>query len=572
MQFAIQSSQPDSVFRLFCGRLFNIPVYQRPYEWEIDKCEKLWDDIESYFDDPDDEGYFLGILVLIAKDRKQFHLDVVDGQQRLISLSLLLRALYDRASENGNIRQCLYVLDDEAKETVGFRLTSEVHENEEQKHLQQWLASSGGAIDPKSENTYERNLAVFRQKVATIPQEQVGAFIKNLLENVYLLPVFCDNRDKALTIFETINNRGQDLTDADIFKAILYGLAKEEKSETDFIDRWNKLGLGFEDKAPKDDPRTFWFRCYMHILRGNRGDTTKTVGMRSFFIDGRVYKKEYVAEYKLESCSWQKTLDALERIKQAWIILDTTQNNTFQNWKYVLETFKNDVWVSPLVAFVYAKIRDGMNIDGQPSREFSLGCGLFMQNIIRFLHSKGFDNTLEMPAVQDEMFRATVCAIKNHPYQPNIKLHEAFKKKLRDNIKSPSFRKGFCAIFEVLTRLQLVKNGDWTDVGYVFQEVSVEHILPQTWEPHYSDIWNEATVNAVVNTLGNLCLLEKVLNIKGSHDFFSKKRKEYIKSEFMTAKNLVLEVHGDWTVDIHKTRHDSITGVIEQFLSNGYVD
>jgi len=587
MKFALETSKPESVYRLFCEQLFNIPVYQRPYEWEIDKCEKLWDDIYSYFDTPDEVGYFLGILVLIKQSHNQF--DVVDGQQRLISLLLLLRALYQRAGENVKVRQCLYVLDDAAEQISGFRLTSEVHGNEEQKPLQHWLSADTSIreANEKSNNTYERNLSFFRQKADTIPAERVGAFIRTLLDTVYLLPVFCEDIDKALTIFETINNRGQDLTDADIFKALLYEQAKKDNTEKDFIDQWNELGRGLENwKETKNDPRTFLFRCYMHILRGSRvvevtenhatidkGDTTKTVGMRSFFIDGRVYKKEEVKEYKLTSHNWGHTLDALGQIKQAWIILNTTNDDAFQNWKCVLKSFKNDVWIHPLVTFIYVKIRDGLNIDeehgAQPDKTFIRECCQFMKNIIRFLYSKGFDSTLEMRAVQDEMFRATVCAAKGRPYQPNIRLHDAFKEKLRGTIKSPDFRKGFCALLEMLTQLHRVKNGDLLNVKYVFQKVSVEHILPQHWEDNYYDTWDKGKVDEVMNTLGNLCPLENVLNIKGSHNFFSKKRSTYCNSEFMTARELT---EAEWTVDTYQKRHDRVTKSIWEFLSYGCED
>lgn len=79
---------------------FLIPDYQRPYAWNEEKCETLWEDLFSFafpnnnieeFDE--DDEYFLGPIVTYQNDNKK--LEVIDGQQRLTTLMLLLRAFYD---------------------------------------------------------------------------------------------------------------------------------------------------------------------------------------------------------------------------------------------------------------------------------------------------------------------------------------------------------------------------------------------------------------------------------------------------------------------------------------------
>jgi uncharacterized protein with ParB-like and HNH nuclease domain len=63
MQLNLFASQPENVLTLFDKKTYYIPEYQRPYEWEIDKCEVLWNDLINNYSNPDD-GYFLGIIVL----------------------------------------------------------------------------------------------------------------------------------------------------------------------------------------------------------------------------------------------------------------------------------------------------------------------------------------------------------------------------------------------------------------------------------------------------------------------------------------------------------------------------
>lgn len=93
-------ANPESIIEIF-QKLYVIPEYQRPYSWAEDKCYDLWNDIiEKYEEEKrknkksDNKGeYFLGTMVLIKNNKGIF--EVIDGQQRLTSLLILLKALYD---------------------------------------------------------------------------------------------------------------------------------------------------------------------------------------------------------------------------------------------------------------------------------------------------------------------------------------------------------------------------------------------------------------------------------------------------------------------------------------------
>ena len=77
------------------GKRFIIPDFQRPYKWEKEKCETLWIDIINFFEnDPEDTDYFLGTIVTSENEEK--NPEVIDGQQRLTSFFLLLRAFYKK--------------------------------------------------------------------------------------------------------------------------------------------------------------------------------------------------------------------------------------------------------------------------------------------------------------------------------------------------------------------------------------------------------------------------------------------------------------------------------------------
>lgn len=110
-------------------------------------------------------------------------------------------------------------------------------------------------------------------------------FLIYFLEHVYLLPIELDGKDiyeasdRALTIFETINNRGQVLEDSDIFKARLYKSAQAEGKGDEFIERWLEFNAICSDlKISVDD----LFRYYYHILRGKEGVTTNEGSLREY--------------------------------------------------------------------------------------------------------------------------------------------------------------------------------------------------------------------------------------------------------------------------------------------------
>lgn len=86
---------------LSSGKTFLIPYYQRQYNWREEQCQTLWEDIENFFEiamkDQNDE-YFLGCIVGFIDEEDNKCFEVIDGQQRITTLSLLFRALYEKAS------------------------------------------------------------------------------------------------------------------------------------------------------------------------------------------------------------------------------------------------------------------------------------------------------------------------------------------------------------------------------------------------------------------------------------------------------------------------------------------
>lgn len=129
------SAEQKSIKMILKNDRFVIPSYQRPYSWTEDQCRELWEDLVNFFQsDKKDEGYFLGNIIF-AKSNDVEELEVIDGQQRLITLSLLLKALSFYDKNNDDVHECLWHTDRRDKSKKSPRLRTVVFEGKDNRLL-----------------------------------------------------------------------------------------------------------------------------------------------------------------------------------------------------------------------------------------------------------------------------------------------------------------------------------------------------------------------------------------------------------------------------------------------------
>ncbi|WP_187950866.1 DUF262 domain-containing protein [Helicobacter pylori] len=243
---------------------YQIPIYQRPYQWTEENCEKLLDDLFFNYEDDRESDYFCGSLVLIAisKDSKVKTYDIVDGQQRLSTFILLAKVL-----------ATLYPVDDKSQEYLQ-RSWSDRHENREKKKKKRLdfdLVGSSAKKDfqdaldffddldvskgknsksngsSKSKNSYLKNAICLKNYLEKKEIKNINNFIDWLYCNVVFVTITCPDADKALRIFNVLNARGLPLNATDIFKGeLLKELAKEEDQKK-LVSRWNALSQKCSD-------------------------------------------------------------------------------------------------------------------------------------------------------------------------------------------------------------------------------------------------------------------------------------------------------------------------------------
>ncbi|MGL2751803.1 DUF262 domain-containing protein [Helicobacter pylori] len=245
---------------------YQIPIYQRPYQWTEENCEKLLDDLFFNYEDDRESDYFCGSLVLIAisEDSKAKTYDIVDGQQRLSTFILLAKVLATLYSER---------LTEESKDYLQESLNGRYGKKDRlnfnaigfnsKKDFQYALTSFNDAPISNNKNNYLKNAICLKNYLKKKEIEDINDFIEWLYFKVVFITITCPDADKALRIFNVLNARGLALNATDIFKGELLKHAKEHERE-EFVSRWNDLSQKCSDNDLKIETLFSWYLTYLN--------------------------------------------------------------------------------------------------------------------------------------------------------------------------------------------------------------------------------------------------------------------------------------------------------------------
>ena len=216
-----------------------VPIYQRSYCWSSDEeVADFWADVKSAFEDNGE--YFLGTIVLTA-DGDAFHRTVIDGQQRLVTASLLLAAIRDELHERGGdkwpiIQSDYLASEDMYSEGNEPKLTLNPEDDDHFRAIIFETPAKKLETGLKREDEFIFNsFSYLRQKVKEMANYAGGGAISRLRDLVTFLEkwtcvgiVEVPTEADAYVIFEALNNRGADLTTADLLKNYLFGRSGKE--------------------------------------------------------------------------------------------------------------------------------------------------------------------------------------------------------------------------------------------------------------------------------------------------------------------------------------------------------
>lgn len=503
---------------------FLIPDYQRPYAWNEEQCQTLWDDIFSFcFPDnnyqafDEDEEYFLGSIVTFKNEKAKS--EVIDGQQRLTTLMLLLRAFYDKFANmkdtnsiltRDRIEKCIWKTDafGTANKDI-LKIDSEVATDGDKQEFLELLRI--GDKNKTAKSQYVMNYRFFQEKIDNFLQEFPSFFPylpARILGNCILLPIEAESQDTALRIFSTLNDRGLPLSDADIFKAQFYKYYSAIGQKDDFISEWKNLEEITDSvfNSLSGTAMDELFSRYMYFLRAKEGNKSSTTeALRKF------YEKE-----KYKYLKQPHALDELKALALFWKSIAEQDKNKFSDeilkQFFVLNYAPNSMWQNiTSVYFLKNKDKNGLLSD----KEF---CA-FLSKITAFIFCWAITNP-GVNALRTPVYDEMVNIVNDQEVTfGKYKLNLAQARTAFENYSFTNQRN--------ITRSML------TWYAYTFENQKILHLtdalhLEHIYSKKRQQIEQGLANEAALESLGNKVLLEAAINIRASDYKFEDKKEIYI--------------------------------------------
>lgn len=503
---------------------FLIPDYQRPYAWEETECQTLWDDIFSFafpendyslFNSDEDE-YFLGPIVTFKNGEGR--LEIIDGQQRLTTLMLLLRAFFEKfgdmqdsnsKSTSEDIAKCIWKTDEFGNPDKNkLKIDSEVSSDDDKEEFLSILKN--GKVESGQKSRYAKTYLFFEEKINDFLQHFPTYFAylpTRILNNCILLPIEAESQDTALRIFSTLNDRGKPLSDTDIFKAQFYKYYSDKGKKDEFIQRWKELEsiCGDVFTSISGSPMDELFTRYMYYERAKQGNKqTTTEALRKF------YEKDKYTILKRD-----ETLCNLEKLATFWKNVASQDDSIFSDKVLkrlsVLNNAPNGMWTY-LLSVYFMKYN---NEEGKLEEE---GLYVFLNRMIAFIWTYAVMrpgvNALRTPAYPAMVDIVNGKDVDFADFKFDLKQVMNMLSNYEFTNQRPITR-SMLAWWAYNDKNQQLLSNDTT--------LEVEHIYSKQRQI------NEKTLSDKNNleSLGNKALLEKSINIRASDYRFNDKKKYY---------------------------------------------
>lgn len=555
------TSKTKSVGEIFTGTTkFEVPKHQRDYSWTDIEVDELFHDIESS-QNKSSPAYYIGMLVLVEPGGPSGRYQILDGQQRLTTLTLILAAVRDWCNENG-------------LETDGNRLQSEfigfsdygqaehdpriVLNSNNREVFEQFVVSytpEGEADSLTRTNTLLLDAfarckellltSLSGHKRKTDKRQHLYRVIKFIRDHVQATVVEVSEPEDAYTIFEALNDRGLELSIFDLLKNHIYReLGQKSESVANF--NWDKLAVNLRERKPDEFIRIFWILRHGRIQKG-----TLFTKIREQYSGSSMAKsliQEMVADSELyasidspDGDTWQGYGDTLRDSVRAITTLGGNQSRPI-----MLAALKAD-WkeadLRKLLSAVLALIVRHQIVGRERTGALEIFCADLAHDIFSNALSSGqASSRIRAFYPDDTQFRSDFLSYEETRAQRTKYflscLNHAIWKQENPNDA---------------VEFEVIRDTD---------KVNIEHIFPKRHES--SIAWSAVAVSHpdigdLVNRLGNQCLLAKGSNARVGNKDFSTKRATYQKSQLPDTK-LVGQVI-NWTPLEIKVRQERLAAL-----------
>ncbi len=525
------------------GLIYTVPRFQRDYSWTATEWDDLWQDIEGLFEEGGEEEHYMGYLVLQSKDSKNF--DVIDGQQRLTTLSILVLAFL------GNLQKLI---------------EDNIEPDKNKQRLEQLRGTFIGYLDPvtlipksklnlnrNNNNLYQtylvtlepapkRNLKAtehlmrkaydwffnaVRQKFSSNRRGDVLAqYIDSLADKLSFTVITVNDELNAYKVFETLNARGVKLSSTDLLKnylfAVVHSFGSDEREMSELDNRWERLvGLIGSDSLP-DFLRSYWnsknkFVRHSELFKRIRESISSKGEVFSLMRDIENNAHIFAALPRSEDPLWNseqrkyiKTL-RMFNVRQLYPLLLSAYH------KFSEVDFTSILRSCCIISFRYNII--GNQATNEQERVYNRLAVEISSSDINTLQD--LIASLSTLYVSDEKFRGDFA-------EKELRTTQARNKRVVRYI-----------LFEI------EKHASNNSYDFESDSYNLEHIMPESIQEGWDHI-EDRDHDQFVYRLGNLTILNKSVNRDLGNSEFEAKKEKYAESEFSLTKRIATE-NSEWT-------------------------
>lgn len=500
---------------------YHIPSYQRPYAWTMNESSELFDDLYDFFQTEDNEGYFLGSIVLIKKLDEPYS-EVIDGQQRLTTLTILLATVCSIVPDKTYRNSVENYINEPGNEPEGRQPQPRLFLRDKdkeffKKYVQNFDFDMLQSIDPQnldgeSQRNIQNNSKFFIKRLHEkfdSNYESLKRFITFLVTRCFLVVVSTPDQQSAFRVFSIMNSRGLNLQPTDIIKADIIGKISEDKRD-EYSNKWeeieNSLGReGFNDL----------FSFIRMIYAKERAKKSLLEEFRLHVIDV-IRDPEYFVKDVLEPYA-----NVLAIVKQsdyrASSQSDALEVNGYLRW---LNRIDNSDWIPSAIYFLL-KYKDNSRI-----------VSLFFKKLERlgaYLHVCSKNINLRIQRYAEIITRLEKDGTSSSAIHA-AELTEGEKLNMKNILNSN--------VYELTSRRRnyiILRLDSFISDGAAFYDpkmLTVEHVLPQSVMPgsEWARIWPEEEKRKEwVHRISNLVPLNKQRNSRAQNYDFTKKKEAYFK-------------------------------------------
>lgn len=534
-----------------------IPSYQRPYAWTVDQASELFDDLYDFYRSEPEEGYFLGSIVLIKQESEPYA-EVIDGQQRLTTLTVLLSAL--ASILEGELRDtlCKYIqepgnkfegLVSKPRLTLRERDKAFFSKYVQSLDFERLCSLDDKSLENESQVNIKKNSQLFLQRIDKYlgaSSESIESFVAFLLQRCFLVAVSTPSQQSAFRVFSVMNSRGLDLQPTDIIKADIIGKLATDKERDEYNERWEDMEVelgrgGFNDLF-----------TYVRMIYA------KEKAKKSLLDEFRNHVLSIISEPEaLISEVLEPYASALATVRTAnyEAVSHAEEVNTYLRW---LNRIDNSDWMPVAILF----LSRNKNVPEYVEWFFSR-----LERLAAYMHVCALNINERIERYKDVIEALADDHSFSSPIQ-GVELTETEKEKMRAALSGN--------IYELTPRrrnyLILRLDAFLSDgaASYDPSILTIEHVLPQTVNDNseWAELWpDEELRKRWVHRIANLVPLNRRRNSKAQNYDFAKKKSAYflgrkgVSSYVLTSQVLSSPA---WTHDYLERRQKDLLEVLQE--------